>query len=131
METGVTTEEDQDTVTSNLMVMKLKKAGKYSIRSNGEGDRRGCCSCCTSSHETGRCLARDKKCFDCGEKNHFAKSKACTRTSSSKGGTTKKVSEANEEEDFDQSDQDVQSPGGDCLARLQPHSQEGKGPRGG
>ena len=57
METGVTTEEDLDTVTSNLTV-KLKKVGKYSIRSNGEGDRRGSCSSCTSSHETGRCPAR-------------------------------------------------------------------------
>ena len=50
---------------------------------------------------------RLKECFHCGEKNHFAKSKACTKTSSTKGRTTKKVSEADEEEDFEESDQDV------------------------
>ena len=71
--------------------MKLKKARKYSMRSKGEGDRKGSCSSCTSSHETGRCPARGRECFDCGEKNHFAKSKACTKTSSTKGKTTKKA----------------------------------------
>ena len=71
--------------------MKLKKARKYSMRSKGEGDRKGSCSSCTSSHETGRCPARGRKCFDCGKKNHFAKSKACTKTSSTKGKTTKKA----------------------------------------
>ena len=91
METGGTTEEDLDTAISNLTVMKLKKAGKYSMRSKGEGDRKGSCSSCTSSHETGRCPARGRECFDCGEKNHFAKSKACTKTSSTKGKTTKKA----------------------------------------
>ena len=91
METGGTTEEDLDTAISNLTVMKRKKAGKYSMRSKGEGDRKGSCSSCTSSHETGRCPARGRECFDCGEKNHFAKSKACTKTSSTKGKTTKKA----------------------------------------
>ena len=91
METGGTTEEDLDTAISNLTVMKRKKAGKYSMRSKGEGDRKGSCSSCTSSHETGRCPARGRKCFDCGKKNHFAKSKACTKTSSTKGKTTKKA----------------------------------------
>ena len=62
MDTEMTTEEDLDTAISNLMVMKLKKAGKYSIRSKGEGDRKGSCSSCTSSHETGRCPARGKEC---------------------------------------------------------------------
>ena len=100
METGMTTEEDLDTaIISSLTVMKLK--------SKGEGDRKGSCSSCTSSHETGRCPARGKECYDCGEKNHFAKSKACTKTSSTKGRTTKKVSEADKEEDFEESDQDV------------------------
>ena len=107
MDTEMTTEEDLDTAISNFTVMKLKKAGKYSIRSKVEGDRKGSCSSCTSSHETGRCPARGKECFDCGEKNHFAKSKACTKTSSTKGRTTKKVSEADEEEAFEESDQDV------------------------
>ena len=52
METRVTTEENLDTSISNLTMIKLKKAGKYSIRSKGEGVRNGFCSSCTSSHET-------------------------------------------------------------------------------
>ena len=107
METGLSTEDDLDRAISNLTVMKLKKAGKYSIRSKGEGDRKSSCTSCSSSHETGRCRARGRECFECGEMNHFARSKACTKTSTTKGKTTKKVTEADGEEDFEESDQDV------------------------
>ena len=107
METGLSTEDDLDRAISNLTVMKLKKAGKYSIRSKGEGDRKSSCTSCSSSHETGRCPARGRECFECGEMNHFARSKACTKTSTTKGKTTKKVTEADGEEDFEESDQDV------------------------
>ena len=50
MEAGRSTEEDLDKAISNLTVMKLKKAGKYSIRSKaqGEGDRKGSCDSCSS-----------------------------------------------------------------------------------
>ena len=67
MEAGRSTEEDLDKAISNLTVMKLKKAGKYSIRSKaqGEGDRKSSCDSCSSVHEPGRCPARGKECFVC------------------------------------------------------------------
>ena len=51
---------------------------------------------------------KGKECFDCGEKNHFANSKACTNTSSTRGRTIMKVLEADKEEDSEESDQGVQ-----------------------
>ena len=88
--------------------MKLKKAGKYSIRSKAqeEGDRKGSCDSCSSVHETGRCPARSKECFVFEEKDHFARSKACSR-GPNKGKITKKVTEADEDDDFEESDQEV------------------------
>ena len=81
------TEEDIDTAISNLTVMKLKKAGKYSVRRKDQFTRPAGaatksysdCSNCKSKHEQGRCPASGKTCFDCDQANHFAGSKACAK----------------------------------------------------
>ena len=85
-------EDALDTAISNLTVMKMKKAGKYSVRHKG-GDRPSCDSC-NSKHEEGRCPARGKTCFECEGKDHFAKAKICTASSRK---STKKVSKEEEE----------------------------------
>ena len=86
------TEDALDTAISNLTVMKMKKAGKYSVRHKG-GDRPSCDSC-NSKHEEGRCPAKGKTCFECEGKDHFAKAKICTASSRK---STKKVSKEEEE----------------------------------
>ena len=90
-------EDALDAAISNLTVMKMKKAGKYSVRHKG-GDRPTCDSC-SSRHEEGRCPARGKTCFDCDGKDHFAKAKICTTTSKK---STKKVTKEEEGTDSDE-----------------------------
>ena len=93
LDRGQTTEEDLDTAISNLAVMKLKKAGKYSIRykNHGDGEQKTPCNNCSSLHDPGICPAKGKTCFLCEESDHFARSKACKGTAKKK--TTKKLTE--------------------------------------
>ena len=72
-------ESELNNLIKSLNVMKIKKAGKYSNRSNKdkEKEEQKSCSRCTTEYQPGRCPAYGKDCYTCVEKNHFARSSAC------------------------------------------------------
>ena len=68
-------EEEIEDMIHTLQVMKLKKAGKYSIRFKN----RNSCTRCNSEHAPERCPANGRECFKCGGKNHFVNSQSCPK----------------------------------------------------
>ena len=77
--------EDIDDQIQALQVMKVKKQGRYSAKSNRcRKDKEekaklkpGDCNTCSARHIPGKCIAQGKECFTCGGRNHFSGSKAC------------------------------------------------------
>ena len=56
------------------------KPGRYSNKFKPQtprNNRRLSCNNCSSLHAEGRCPAKGRECHDCGELNHFARSRTC------------------------------------------------------
>ena len=81
-------DEELDNLIDSLNVMKLKKAGKYSVRFKNKDS--SSCNRCLTDHPQGRCPAFGKECFTCGEKNHFSRAAIC------KGKSVKRITEDTE-----------------------------------
>ena len=75
---GKMKDDEIDNIIDALQVMKLRKPGKYSGRKPANKLQ---CQRCNSSHPPERCPSNGKTCFECGQKDHFAKSLACKKTS--------------------------------------------------
>ena len=70
--------DEIDDMIDSLQIMKLRKAGKYSGRNKAN---KSTCHRCNTAHPPDRCPANGKTCFDCGGKNHFARSQVCNKKS--------------------------------------------------
>lgn len=66
-------DEETNNMIKSLHIMKLRKGEKYSAHHNHS---KTSCPHCNSSDPPEKCDANGKTCFDCGRKNHFAKSQA-------------------------------------------------------
>ena len=73
-------ESELNNLIKSLNVMKIKKAGKYSNRSNKdkEKEEQKSCSRCTTEHQPGRCPAYGKDCYTAKMNSCFNKSFYCT-----------------------------------------------------
>ena len=88
-------EEEMDEMINTWNIMKIRKQGRYSARSSKDQQRKPC-NKCNSQHPEGRCPAKGKECFTCGERNHFSRTPACP-----KKPTTRRVGKETDTEESD------------------------------
>ena len=68
-----------DEMIETLNIMRIKKQCKYSVSSHQSRTDKPQCRNCSSGHPEGRCPAKGKSCFVCGEKDHFANARSCAK----------------------------------------------------
>ena len=85
-------DDDLTDEAAELMIMKLKRAGKYSGKSSK--DQKGNCDRCVNArkpHSEESCYFKDKPCYDCKVVGHTAGSKRCSKADSSTKKSVKKI----------------------------------------
>ena len=91
-------EGDLTEAQAEIMIAKLKKAGKYSTRSDRQKDGKESCQRCTNpkkQHAPDKCYFRDQECRACKQTGHMAGSVLCSKTE------VKKVKKVSIEKDYD------------------------------
>ena len=64
-----------------VMIQKLKKAGKYSTKTDKESNKNNCDRCVYTKtpHAAEGCFFKEKECHACGETGHMKGSKRCRK----------------------------------------------------
>ena len=75
------TDDHMTDAEANLMIAKLKRAGKYSTKSEKNEKGSGCDRCVNARtpHTADKCYFKDKECRVCKQTGHMGGSKRCTK----------------------------------------------------